>query len=333
MFGQHPFERYSENDVRENIIRPLLSKLGYSAEMVMTQVALKYHWQFLGRKKGPAKDRPLRGEADYIMDVDCRLRWVIEAKKPGEITEDDREQAYSYAMHPEIRAVLFAVISGTHFEIYQTVHKPGAGPLLAFTYEQLPAVFQSLANIVAPDALRRDHPTLTIDVGRPLAPGLRSFAKVAKGKITYTESTPFIESVVGMTVHLTEGSVVRAEGGGIMILIKPSFHHATITQFSEAIDATEVELITTDETISTDQARPTIFTQVREIAIDEGTPVPNFASFATVPAAVSVRSAAAVAVSGFVVGTKFVGSLVVRSFVPTANITVQICADIELYLQ
>src|SRR5688572_14860240 len=97
MFGKLPFERYSENDVRETIIRPLIAKLGYAPEMVTTQLALKYDRLFLGHKKGADKDRQLRGEADYIMDIDGRLRWVIEAKKPGEITDDDREQAYSYA--------------------------------------------------------------------------------------------------------------------------------------------------------------------------------------------------------------------------------------------
>ena len=333
MFGQHPFARYSENDVRENIIRPLIVKLGYPPEMVTTQLALKYRRLFLGRKKGEDKDRPLRGEADYILDVDDRLRWVIEAKKPGVITDDDREQAYSYAMHPEVRAVIFAVISGTHFEIYHTFENPGAGPLLSFSYDQLPSRFQSLANVVSPDALRRNHPKLEIDVGKPLAPGLRSFAKVEKGKLTYTESPPYIENVVGLTVHLTEGSIVRSEGGGIVALIKPSFHHSSMSQFSQAIDATEVELTTADEVISSDPENPTVFTQVREITVEKGTPVPSFSSFATTIAPVSASGITLIEVSGYVAGTKFIGSLVARSLVPSAKVTFRICADIELTLR
>lgn len=332
MFGQHPFQRYSENDVRENIIRPLIVKLGYLPEMVTTQLSLKYSRLFLGHKKGENKDRPLRGEADYIIDIDGRLRWVIEAKKPGAISDDDREQAYSYAMHPEVRAVLFSVMSGTHFEIYHTFEKPDAGPLLSFTYEELPALFQTLENLVGPEAVRRNHPEVIIDVGKPLAPGLRSFAKVERGKLTYTESPPFIDSIVGLTVHLTEGSVVRAEEG-IITLIKPSFHHASITQFSESIEATEVELFTRDETISLDPNNPTIFRQVREIAIEEGVEIPSLTSSTVVTAPVPIRTVVTVEVSGYISGTKFIGSLVARTLVPSTKIAFRICADVELSLK
>src|ERR1035437_929723 len=173
MFGPLQFDQMSENDVREIIIRPLLNNLGYSPAMVTTQLALKYRWLFLGHKKGPNKDRPLRGEADYIMDVDHRLRWVIEAKKPGEICDDDREQAYSYAMHAEVRAVIFAVISGDHFEFYSTFHQPEHGPLLHFKYDELDNGFQTLANLLSPDSLRRNFRDFVLDTGKPLAPGLR----------------------------------------------------------------------------------------------------------------------------------------------------------------
>lgn len=259
MFGPLPFAQFSENDVRETVIRPLLASLGYSPDMVTTQLALRYRWLFLGHKKGASKDRPLRGEADYIMDVDRRLRWVIEAKRPGEITDDDREQAFSYAMHPEVRAVIFSIISGDRFEFYHTFHHPECGPFLAFTYEDLRNSLQVLANLVSPDALRRDFPGFVPDTGMPLAPGLRSFAKVEKGKLTYTEAPDFAPGVVGTIVHITEGSVVRASGGGIVALVKPSFHHKNFAAFSDAIEATELEFFTSDESLSCDPSCPTIF--------------------------------------------------------------------------
>ena len=174
----------SEQDVRECVIRPLLDRLGYTPSMVTTELPLIYRYRFLGRKKGQSIDRPLRGQADYIVDVD-NLRWVIEAKKPGEITDEDREQAYSYAQHSEVRAVIFAVISGTHFEFHRTSDRPEAGPILAYTWEQREGKFELVRNLVAPDALKNHFPDTEIDTRKPLALGLRSFAKVEVGTFKY----------------------------------------------------------------------------------------------------------------------------------------------------
>ena len=334
MFGPLPFSQFSENDVRETVIRPLLGRLGYSPDMVTTQLPLRYRWLFLGHKKGASKDRPLRGEADYIMDVDRRLRWVVEAKKPGEITEDDREQAFSYAMHPEVRAVVFSIISGDRFEFYSTFHHPECGPFLAFTYDQLQDNLQTLANSVSPDALRRNFPDFVLDTGRPLAPGLRSFAKVERGSLTYTEAPDFVPGLVGTIVHITEGSVVRVSGGGIVALVKPSFHHRNFTAFSDAIGATVTEVVTSDEVLSLDPLRPTIFSHQREIVVKEGTEVPDLlVSGRTTPALVSVSADAAVVIAGYMCENKFIGKLVACSRVPEANIAFRICANIELILR
>jgi hypothetical protein len=190
------FEKWSEQDVRENLIRPFIRSLGYSDAMVTTELPLKYERMYLGRKK-PAKDPILRGKADYILEVDGRFRVVIEAKPPGEITDNDREQAYSYAMHPEVRALIFAVISGTHFEFFHTFQKPEAGPLLAITFAELDGKFNQLMDLVSPDALRRRFPKYELDAGQPLAPDLRSFAKVVHGQLVYTETPPFMKDFSG----------------------------------------------------------------------------------------------------------------------------------------
>lgn len=123
----------TEADVRERIIFPMLIKLGHPAETIKTGLYLKYERRFLGRKK-PGKDPILRGRPDYVVEIDSRLRMVIEAKEPGEIEEDEREQAYSYAVHAQVRAVLFVMASGSHFEIWETAAKPGEGlePVIDF---------------------------------------------------------------------------------------------------------------------------------------------------------------------------------------------------------
>lgn len=333
MFGTHPFQKYAETDVRETIIRPLLEKLGYSREMITTELPLTYDRLFLGRKKGQSKDRVLRGQADYIVDVDGRLRLVFEAKQPGKIIDDDREQAYSYAMHPQVRALFFAVISGTHFEIFSTFHRPEAGPLLKFTYEELAEKFDALQNLIGPEALRREYPDFVIDVGKPLAPGLRSFAKVQMGKLTYTKAPPGVNGIVGLVVHLIGGSLIRRSEGGIEAIVVPSFHNKALSDFSAAIDALKVELATEAETISCDESAPTIFRGTREIAVAEGVTVPSFESLATTHAIRSVRSEVEAIVTGSMKGKTFTGSLIARATNSHLVVPVEIGANIELTLE
>ena len=81
---------------------------------VIREQSLRYPRKFLGRKD-LSKDPELRGKADYILEAKRKVRWVLEAKAPdGQITQDDIEQAWSYANHPEVRAVYFVLCNGAH---------------------------------------------------------------------------------------------------------------------------------------------------------------------------------------------------------------------------
>lgn len=301
--------------------------------MVFTQLPLKYNRLFLGHKKG-SKDRPLRGEADYILDVDGRLRWVIEAKKPGPITDDDREQAYSYAMHPEVRAILFAVMTGTHFEVFHTFDKPEKGPILAWKAEDTSDYFQRLFNVVSPDALRLSYPEFVNDVGPPLAPGLRSFANVESGTLAYTNLPDFMPKMEGFVVHINKGSIIRNYERGIVALITPSFHDRSLTEFAKAIQATELDLTSTDEAISTDPLNPTVFVQERDIRVAEGTPVPTLTSFNTnVPAITHVSSRVRIEVSSYLREKQFLGKLVAQILVAGIPEPFFVRGDIALILR
>src|SRR5262245_61612627 len=124
-----PFERLNETDVREEVIAPLLKSLGYQSGTqndIIREQNLRYPRVFLGRKKG--NDPPLRGKADYILEVQGRLRWVVEAKPPSSpLGLEEIEQAWTYASHPEIRALYFVVCNGRSLSVYQTANGPKAG--------------------------------------------------------------------------------------------------------------------------------------------------------------------------------------------------------------
>lgn len=331
MAAGFPFDRATEQDVRERIIWPLLVRLGFSDEMVTTERPLVYTRLFLGRKKGE-KDRPLRGRADYVCDVDGRLRLVIDAKEPGEITQDDREQTYSYAVHPEIRAVTFAVISGSHFEVYHTFFQPERGPLLAFTYDQLEENFQKLANIVSPGALRRDFPDYQVDIGVPLGPGLRSFAKVVRGIQTYTEVPETMASRLGSSVHYIDGSLLR-DAGRVLLHLVPSHAAPADQEFARVANITELELVSDAETISADPASPTVFRSVHQFAIAEGAPVPVPALFnVTTPAPASVSFRGVAEYHAYLDGTVLRGKVVAGPVNESGQLLFRVVADIELVL-
>lgn len=323
----------TENDVRERIIYPLLLRLDHSPATIITQLTLHYKSLFLGRKKGFKKDRPLQGEADYVVDVDGRLRWVIEAKKPGPISNDDREQAFSYAMHPQVRAVMFAIISGTDFEIFHTFYKPEAGPILKFQHADLESNFLNLFNLVSPDGLRRLHSDFTLDVGQSLAPGLRSFAVIENGRIEYTECPPFREDLLGIIVHLNSGSLVRQDAGGISAFISPSFHHQKLDQFSEVIGAKKLEFITFDEFISTNPIIPTVFKHTSNYIIPSGTTVPRLMAQDEVRTSTDITFPLEIEISGYLEAAIFVGFFTVRSCIVAQNLPIQFNGLVKLQLK
>lgn len=76
----------NEADVRETIVRPLISALGYSNgadAYVRTERTLRYDRAFLGRQN-QRKDPPLVGRADYECGVTSYGRWIVEVKAPDQ---------------------------------------------------------------------------------------------------------------------------------------------------------------------------------------------------------------------------------------------------------
>jgi hypothetical protein len=272
-------------------------------------LALSYTRHFFGVKK-PRTDPVLKGRADFFLEVDSNLRVIVETKKPGSLTDDDREQAYTYAMHPQVRAVLFVVISGKEFEIWSRLMKPEAGPILAFKYEELDKVWPTVKNVLSPDAIRRDFPGYVIDVGAPLAARLRSFAKMEYGTMRYDEVPPALVSAQGLTIHFSEGFLERRDAGGILLRLRPSHPYDAMMTFQNAISDT-LDLTTTAETISSHPDALTLFEGEIEKTIPAGTPIPDRVQLnRTAPSAADVRLRVKAVLHAYINGSKLHGSLV-----------------------
>ena len=109
---------FREDSVREELITPLLVALGYSAsgsDRIIRSRPLEHPFvQFGTRRHG------IRVIPDYLLQRDGENVWILDAKNPSETIDsgENVEQAYSYAIHRDIRVFLYALCNGREFIIF-----------------------------------------------------------------------------------------------------------------------------------------------------------------------------------------------------------------------
>jgi len=328
------FEGWNETDVREEVIAPLLRKLGYRSgtrDDIIREQVLRYSKLSLGRKN-PQKDFELRGKADYILEARKQVRWVIEAKAPTVSLQDDVvEQAWSYAAHPEIRAVSFVLCNGTNLIVYRTDRAPDAKPLLSMTYEQLDADFQSLENVLGPDALMRDFPDIPPDLGPPIAPGLRSISRITNGIVRFDRNqNPALGPLHELQWGIRQGAFQRDEAGLIVLFIESVAPIQSIQEANERLGFSKFEMITHDHQLSTDPNRPTIFTYERPLIIPGGEKFLDFRTWGYVELPHNITLDMSATASGTYDEHVFSGVFAVRYLVQGTSL--RLAGSFEMYL-
>lgn len=216
----------------------------------------------LPRPKKPEEGSVLSGRADYVLNAGGRVPWVIEAKAAARaITDDDIEQAYSYAIHPEVRAVYFALCNGYELQVFQTNQGPGVSPLLRLSYTELETEdgHLRLRNLLSPDSVLRDNPLQMLDLAPPLGPSLRSTCRISGGAIEYDSLVPNVTAVREMVISIIGGSVERAHDGGLTISIESRSSVKSIDAFLKKCKLTVFDAKCEDSMLSTDPAVPNIF--------------------------------------------------------------------------
>lgn len=138
---------FKEDSVREEIISPILKALGYGVtkpHKIVRSKGLEHPFVSVGSARKNITCIP-----DYLMEVNDKYAWVLEAKGPNEniLSGKHVEQAYSYAIHSEIRVPLFALCNGKEFVLY---HISNDKPLLHFDMVSLPNYFENIAKYLAP---------------------------------------------------------------------------------------------------------------------------------------------------------------------------------------
>ena len=111
---------FKEDAVREEIIAPIIRRLGYRPTgpfQVQRSKAIVHPFVMIGSKRYRVNIIP-----DYTLYIDEQAAAILEAKAPQEpvIHSQHVEQAYSYAIHPEVRVNHYALCNGKELVVYKT---------------------------------------------------------------------------------------------------------------------------------------------------------------------------------------------------------------------
>ncbi|GMO35909.1 MAG: hypothetical protein Ta2B_16050 [Termitinemataceae bacterium] len=155
LFGNLDFETipankdFKEADVRAVIIDPILKELGFTHENILREKTLQSPFLKTGSTK-----RKLTLIPDYVLKVEDGCAWVLDAKAPTQkiINDDNVEQVYCYAAHPEIRSNYFALCNGIEFSLFRTTETEK--PVLAFCINEIDQYWQVLQNTLSPNCFK-----------------------------------------------------------------------------------------------------------------------------------------------------------------------------------
>ena len=144
---------FEESSVREEIISPMLKSLNYKAfgkNKILREKGITHPFVQTGSKK-----REITNFPDYLLQVDGEYKWVLDAKEPDEDikTGKNKEQAFFYAIHPEIRVNLYALCNGHEFILF---HISEEEPILYFQVSEFEQHKSDLKKFLAPDSFVQD---------------------------------------------------------------------------------------------------------------------------------------------------------------------------------
>lgn len=140
---------FKEDSVREVIILPILKALGYAQPNIVRSKSLQHPFLKIGSKK-----RAVILVPDYVLKVENNFAWVLDAKAPNQKIENDDnvEQVYSYATHPEIRSTYFALCNGLEFAVFRT--SDTNTPVLFFQVDEIELHWESLKRLLSPQSFQ-----------------------------------------------------------------------------------------------------------------------------------------------------------------------------------
>lgn len=139
---------FSEADVREEIINPILRILGYKKGQY-SSLDREKHLRFFNDNKRSLKNKFI----DYTATLWKESFWIVEAKKP--LFKDDFSfehfvQALIYAVHPEINAAVIVLCDGVILSVFDR-EEDVESPILSFKIKDILLHIDELRKILSPE--------------------------------------------------------------------------------------------------------------------------------------------------------------------------------------
>lgn len=123
-FGLLDDPDFREDSVREELVVPLLASLGFSASTpfrIIRSKPLEHPYVYIGTAKKGITIIP-----DYLLEREGKYAWILDAKAPNENIDFGKnvEQAYSYAIHRDVRVPLYALCNGRKLVVFDVSKGP-----------------------------------------------------------------------------------------------------------------------------------------------------------------------------------------------------------------
>ena len=250
---------FKEDAVREELIAPMLKGLGYSASgdyKIVRSRRLKHPFISIGSRR-----KRLDLVPDYLFEINGTPAWVLDAKAPAEDLDDTKhlEQAYSYAIHPEIRVPYFALCNGRRFVLYH-VSKPK--PILDFHMIATAAAWDNIVALVGPHRVLDYDYNLKKDLGLhlkrlgfdkfdslifPMVP-IMSIGRISNDLFSFSAGViPDGEDTYVATFDFDEARFKHFEGRipqkAIDLLSKPITDSMTQVHFADAVYRVSIDCV------------------------------------------------------------------------------------------
>src|SRR5205823_437070 len=180
------------------------------------------------------------------------------------------------------------------------------------------------SSLLSPAAIRRDCSPPKVDLAKPLAPGLRSGAKIVRGEIHHEQfrwsanvqlpalaGNQFEEMcrrLCGFRVAVTDGVVGRDETSRIRARLTWSMPHDDLVRFAIDKRLMDVEYLALSDQISTDPECPTVFDVVGNVEVKQGEPIFNIMQWDTETAGISMKMRYTGKATGYIADFVFQGS-------------------------
>jgi DNA modification methylase len=149
---------FKEDSVREELVSPLLNALGYFAKGDF-KIRRSKSFQHPFVKTGSGKHE-LKSVPDYLLEAKGKYVWVLDAKSPNEEikTGDNKQQAFFYAIHPEINVKIYALCNGKEFIAFNRNNET----LIYFHLSEIEKHWEDLTKLLSADAFGKEKTKETV---------------------------------------------------------------------------------------------------------------------------------------------------------------------------